>query len=115
MLKKAKSSNSASKLGDNDNEVVQDVGKVDNKNLSKKSKYINSGIQMYIGVTKEPTFLTTSAKKAFNSLKQMFTKALIFWHFDPECHIRIQTITSSYAIGKVLSQPTSDHLTTNLS
>ncbi len=53
-------------------------------------------------------FLTLKAKKAFIYLRNAFTKALILRHFDLECHIRIETNTSKYAIGGVLSQMTSD-------
>ena len=66
---------------------------------------------MRIGAMEEPIFLTPSARKAFNQLKEAFTKALILQHFDPECHIGIETNASGYAIRKVLSQLISDHLT----
>ena len=48
-----------------DDEVV---GSVNDKNLSmsKKSKNAKSRIQTHIGATREPTFLTPGAKKAFN-------------------------------------------------
>ena len=46
-------------------------------------------------------------------MRQAFTKAPILQHFDPECHIRIETDASGYAIGGVLSQLTSDHLTSD--
>ena len=55
-------------------------------------------------------YLTPGAKQAFTQLRQAFTKALILRHFDPKYHIRIETDTSGYAIGEVLSQLTSDHL-----
>ena len=48
-------------------------------------------------------YLTPNAKQAFTQLRQAFTKALILRHFDPECHIRIETDASGYAIGGVLS------------
>ena len=51
-----------------------------------------------------PSFLTFGAKEAFNRLRLAFTKAPILRHFDPECHIRIETDASGYAIGGVLSQ-----------
>ena len=51
-------------------------------------------------------YLTPDAKQAFTQLRQAFTKAPILWHFDPECHIQIETNVSSYAIGGVLSQLT---------
>ena len=50
------------------------------------------------------SFLTPKARAAFNRLQLAFTKAPILWHFDPECHIRIKTDASGYAIGGVLSQ-----------
>ena len=63
---------------------------------------------MHIKTTGESTFLTPSAREAFNQLKQAFTKALILWHFDLESYIRIVINILSYAIGGVLSQLTSD-------
>ena len=55
-------------------------------------------------------YLTPDAKQAFTQLRQAFTEAPILRHFDPECHIRIETDASGYAIGGVLSQLTSDNL-----
>ena len=51
-----------------------------------------------------PSFLTPKARSAFNRLRLAFTKAPILRHFDPECHIRIETDASGYAIGGVLSK-----------
>ena len=34
-----------------------------------------------------PSFLIPNAKMAFNHLRLTFTKAPIFWYFDPECYI----------------------------
>ena len=86
----------------NDNEVVGGGG---NKNLSKfkMSKNAKSKIQTRIGATGESTFLTSDTREAFNQLRQAFTKAPILLYFDPECHIRIETDASGYAIGKVFS------------
>ena len=53
---------------------------------------------------REPNFLISEARKAFNCLRQAFIKAPILRHFDPECHIWIETDKSSYIIEKVLSQ-----------
>ncbi len=53
-------------------------------------------------------FLTPKAKKAFIHLRNAFTKAPIFRHFDLEYHIRIKTDALGYAIGRVLSQMTLD-------
>ena len=55
-------------------------------------------------------YLTFDAKQAFTQLKQTFTKAPIFQHFDLECHIRIETDASGYAIDEVLNQLTLDNL-----
>ena len=51
-------------------------------------------------------FLTSDARTAFNRLWLTFTEAPILWHFDPECHIRIETNALGYAIDGVLSQLT---------
>ena len=53
-------------------------------------------------------FLTPKARLAFTQLRQGFVKALVFHHFDPESRIRIETNASSYAIGGVLSQLSSE-------
>ncbi len=53
-------------------------------------------------------FLTSGAKEAFIHLRKAFIEAPILRHFDPECHIRIETDASGYAIGGVLSQMTSN-------
>ena len=50
---------------------------------------------------------TPGARLAFTELRQAFVRAPIL-HFDPERHIRIETDASSYAIGGVFSQLTSD-------
>ena len=46
----------------------------------------------------------------FAELRQAFIKVPILHHFDPECHIQIETDASGYAIGGVLSKLTSDDL-----
>ena len=55
-------------------------------------------------------YLTPAAKRALIQLRQAFTKPPILRHFDPECHIPIETDESGYAIGGVLSQLTLDNL-----
>ena len=97
------------------NEVVGGGSKADDKNLSKfkKLKNAKSGTPTYTGAMGKPTFLTLGAKKVFNKLRQAFTKAPILQHFDPKCHIQIETDASGYAIGGVLSQLIFDHLTSN--
>ena len=73
---------------------VQSLSK--SKNLFKSKKTIRS------------YFFTPRAKLAFTKLRQAFFKALILHHFDPKRHIRIETDVSSYVIGRVLIQLTSD-------
>ena len=55
-------------------------------------------------------YLTPECRLAFTQLKKAFTKAPILWHFDLECHIRIETNASGYAIDGVLNQLTLDNL-----
>ena len=50
------------------------------------------------------SFLTPKARSAFNGLRLAFTKAPILQHFDPECHIWINTNALRYAICGILSQ-----------
>ena len=51
-------------------------------------------------------YLNPDAGRVFTQLRQAFTEAPILRHFNPECHIRIETDASGYAIGNVLSQLT---------
>ena len=51
-----------------------------------------------------PSFLIPKARTTFNRLWLAFTKALILWHFDPECHNWIETDAVRYAIGGLLNQ-----------
>ncbi len=53
-------------------------------------------------------FLTAEARKAFTKLKQVFVEAPVLNHYDPEHYIQIEMDVSSYAIGGILSQLTSD-------
>ena len=69
---------------------VQKMSK--SKNSSKSKKMVGSS-----------NFFTPTAKLAFTKLKQTFLKAPILQYIDPECHIRIETDVSSYAISKVFS------------
>ncbi len=54
--------------------------------------------------------LTSGTRKAFTKLKQVFVKASILNHFDPEYHIRIETDISGYIIDRNFSQLTLDNL-----
>ena len=78
-------------------EMVVDLSKSKNEKSRKSMRVPN------IRATGKPNFLTSDAKKAFNHLWLAFIKAPIFWHFDLESYIRIETDASGYAIGKVLS------------
>ena len=53
-------------------------------------------------------FFTTNARRAFIKLRQALIEAPILNHFDPECHIQIETDALVYAIGGILSQLTTD-------
>ena len=79
-----------------DSEIVRSSGR--NKRKSAKSNFTKP-----MRGAEEPSFLTLNARHAFTQLKQTFTKALIFRHFDLEQHIQIKTDASGYAIGGVLS------------
>ena len=78
-------------------------------NLAKSGKKLSkSGNSTNFNATEDgPKFITPDARTAFNRLRLAFTEAPILRHFDPECHIRIETDASGYAIGGVLSQLTS--------
>ena len=73
------------------------------RKLAKSKSRTKSGHLVNSNNLEEPKFLTFKAKEAFNCLKQAFTKAPILRHFDPECHIWIETDVSGYAIRGVLS------------
>ena len=48
-------------------------------------------------------FFTPKARLAFTQLRQVFIKAPILHHFNPESHIRIAIDASGYAIGGIFS------------
>ena len=74
-----------------------------------KSKYLfKSKKSSMLKKTLRSNFSTSGARLAFTKLRQAFIKALIFYHFDSECHIRVETDVSGYAIGGVFSQLTLD-------
>ena len=87
---------------------IDGFGSGSNKTLIKSKKSPGNS-----GDTEEPKFLTSDAREAFNHLKQAFTKAPILRYFDLELHIRIETDTSAYSIGGVLSQLISDQVTSS--
>ena len=67
------------------------IGK--NQKMSKSKKIIGFS-----------NFFTSKARLTFTKLRQVFVKALILYHFDPECHIRIIMDVLGFTIGKVFSQ-----------
>ena len=97
--------------GDGD-ELAKKSGKSKSQKTSKSRKSAKSGKNSSksgnspnFGATGSgPSFLTPEARSAFNRLRLAFTEAPILRHFDPECHIQIETDASGYAIGGVLSQ-----------
>ena len=74
---------------------VRNLSKSKNSSKSKK-------------IVRYSDFFTLRAKLAFTKLRQVFFKAPILHHFDLERYIRIETNASGYAIGRVLSQLTSN-------
>ena len=56
-----------------------------------------------MALVERANFLIPEAKLAFTQLWQTFIQTSIIRHFDPECHIRIKTDASGYAIDDVLS------------
>lgn len=55
-------------------------------------------------------FLISRAIKIFTELRQVFIKTPIFYHFNPNCHIQIETQVSSYTVNRVFSQLAPDNL-----
>ena len=49
--------------------------------------------------------MTDEVKKAFEDLKEAFTKAPVTQHHDPDKPLRLETDSSGYAIAGILSQP----------
>ena len=92
-------------------ELTKKSGKSKGQNLSKSQKLAKSGKYLlksrnssnFGTIDGGPSFLTPSARETFNHLWLAFNKTPIFWHFDPECHIWIETDASSYVISDVLS------------
>ena len=85
-----------------------DVAKVDKVGVDGGSDYKEKmvGRSLSKNLNGATGYLTLDARQAFTQLRQTFTKAPILRHFDPKCHIQIETDASGYAIGGVLSQLT---------
>ena len=85
-----------------DDEIGEKGQKIfESKNLFKAKKLFKKMLRL--------GFFTPKARLAFTKLRQAFVKALIFYHFDPERHIRFETNVSSYIISRIFSQLTSDY------
>lgn len=50
------------------------------------------------------SFLSSETRLAFSRIRQVFTKAPIFYHFNLKRYISIKTDTFSYDLGDILSQ-----------
>ncbi len=78
------------------------------KNLLTAAKLAKSQKPNFAKANFGTDFLTPEAKEAFIHLRKAFTKAPILRYYNLNCHIRIETDASGYAIGGVLSQMISD-------
>ena len=95
----------AKKSGKSKGQKSSKSGNSEGKKLAKSKKPSKSGnLPNFNAKEAGPSFLTPKARSAFNRLRLAFTEALILRHFDPECHIWIETDALGYAIGGVLSQ-----------
>ncbi len=83
------------------------------KNLSTTAKSAKSKKPNFAKANSGTDFLTSGAKKAFIHLQKAFTETPILRHFDLECRIRIETDALGYAIGGILSQITSDQVSSD--
>ena len=105
---KSKKTSKSRKLSKSGKSKGEKTSKSQNSAKSGK-KSSKSGNSTNFDATEDgPKFLTPDARTAFNRLRLAFTEAPILRHFDPECHIRIETDASGYAIGGVLSQLASE-------
>ena len=92
------------KTGRSESQKLSKSGNSEGKKSAKSKKPLKSGNSPNFNAKEAgPNFLTPEAKAAFNRLWLAFTETPILQHFDPECHIRIETDALGYAIGGVLS------------
>lgn len=92
-------------------EKMMHIGVGNPNRLTKNEQSGNSSS----GTIEKLQFLTLRTKEAFKRLRQAFNKAPIFWHFDLESHIQIETDVSGYAIDGVLSQQSNNLITPDFS
>ena len=70
-----------------------------------RKKLLKSGNSTNFDATEDGSkFLIPDARTTFNRLRLAFIEAPILRHFDPECHIWIETNALGYAISRVLNQ-----------
>ena len=94
-------------------QILAKSKKSSHSKLSKSKKAILNKSKILVNLTMVTNanatgYLIPKAREAFTQLRQAFIEAPILQHFDPKCHIRIETNTSGYAIGRVLSKLNSD-------
>ena len=97
------------------NESIEKYGKlskIEKLSKSRKSAKLrkklskNGNLPNFDTKENESSFLIPNTWIVFNHLWLAFTKDSILQHFDPECHIWIETDILGYIIGGVLSQLT---------
>ena len=78
-----------------------DVVEVDKIGVSNGGDYEDEtvGRSLSENLNKAMLYPTSNAKQVFTQMREAFTKAPILWHFDLECHIRIEIDALDYAIG----------------
>lgn len=92
--------------------IVANLVKSKKSNLAKFKKSILLKDLVKINFLKAD-FLTPETKKAFIQQQKVFTKCPILGYFDQKYHIKIETNTLGYIIGRVLSQMTLDQHCSN--
>lgn len=82
------------------------VNEVDHKKEEEK--------EMKTKMRGQASFLPHFARLAFTEWRQLFTSSPIPYYLDPGRHIDIETDTSGYEIGEVLSQLSSNQQFSNV-
>ena len=68
-----------------------------------KVGYLTSGVKKNDQATKDSKYLLSDAKKVFKLLQYAFTQVFILQHFNQKQHIRIETNSLDYVIGKIFN------------
>ena len=90
----------------NENELITNSGSnIDNSSIDDRLANLSSFIKK---MSSRSGFFTFEANLTFTKLRKMLTIALIIYHFDPKRHVQIKTDASGYAIGRILSQLTTE-------